>query len=68
MDTRIGSTVFVSGYPIDRTYANGNYADYGRIHHEELGWYYARTDTWGEDLLLQQAIPVRRGRPGHHFS
>ena len=45
-----------------RTYDNGNYGDYGRgyILKDTVG-NYARTQTWWElNLLLQQAIPVRK--------
>lgn len=63
--TRIGGTAFLeSGYPITRTYDNGNYGDYGRgyILKDTVG-NYARTQTWWElNLLLQQAIPVRKGK------
>ena len=63
--TRIGGTAFLEiGYPITRTYDNGNYGDYGRgyILKDTVG-NYARTQTWWElNLLLQQAIPVRKGK------
>ena len=63
--TRIGGTFFMeSGYPISRFYNNGNYGDYGNgsILKDTIGSY-ARTLTWWElNLLLQQAIPVRKGK------
>jgi hypothetical protein len=63
--TRLGGTIFVeSGYPISRTYNNGNYGDYGRgyIYKDTVGSY-ARSATWYElNLLIQQSIPVRKGK------
>ncbi len=63
--TRLGALLFLeSGYPITRTYSNGNYADYGRsyILKETVGSY-ARTETWFQvNLQIQQAIPVRKGK------
>jgi hypothetical protein len=63
--TRLGGTFFLeSGYPISRTYNNGNYGDYGRgyIYKDTVGSY-ARSATWYElNLLIQQAIPVRKGK------
>ena len=52
-----------SGYPISRTYNNGNYGDYGRSYiFRELSGSYARSATWWElNLLLTQKIPVRTG-------
>jgi hypothetical protein len=63
--TRLGATLFMeSGYPLSRTYNNGNYGDYGRGYIlKSLTGSYARTMTWWElNLLLQQVIPVRRGK------
>ena len=63
--TRLGATFFLeSGYPISRTYQNGNYSDDGRtfIYKDTVGSY-ARSQTWYElNLLIQQAIPVRKGK------
>ena len=63
--TRLGSTLFMeSGYPLSRTYSNGNYGDYGRgyIYKDTVGSY-ARSKTWYElNILIQQAIPVRKGK------
>ena len=63
--TRIGGTIFMeSGYPVSRTYPNGNYGDYGRgyILKDTVG-NYARAATWWElNLLIQQAVPVRKGK------
>ena len=63
--TRLGATFFLeSGYPISRTYQNGNYSDDGRtyIYKDTVGAY-ARSQTWYElNLLIQQAIPVRKGK------
>jgi len=53
-----------SGYPISRTYANGNSMDYGRGYFlkQTIGTY-ARTETWFQlDLQFKQAIPVRKGK------
>lgn len=63
-DTRIGGTFFMeSGYPLSRTYGNGNFGDYGRSYiFKETAGTYARTATWWElNLLITQKIPVRRG-------
>ena len=63
--TKIGGTFFLeSGYPISRSYSNGNAAgDFGRgfIYKDRVGTY-ARSATWWElNILIQQAIPVRKG-------
>jgi hypothetical protein len=53
-----------TGYPVSRTYNNGNYGDYGRgyILKDTVGSY-ARAATWWElNILIQQAIPVRKGK------
>jgi hypothetical protein len=53
-----------SGYPLSRTYSNGNYGDYGRgyILKDTVGSY-ARSKTWYElNILIQQAVPVRKGK------
>ncbi|MBM74340.1 MAG: hypothetical protein CMK59_02970 [Proteobacteria bacterium] len=63
--TRLGATLFLeSGYPLSRTYNNGNYGDFGRgfIYKDTVGTY-ARAATWWElNLLVQQALPVRKGK------
>lgn len=64
--TRLGATFFLeSGYPVSRTYNNGNYGgNYGRgfIYKDTVGSY-GRAATWYElNILVQQAIPVRKGK------
>ena len=63
--TRLGMVAFLeSGYPLSRTYANGNFGDYGQTYilKQTVGTY-ARSMTWWEmNLQVQQAIPVRKGK------
>lgn len=63
--TRLGMIVFLeSGYPITRSYANGNFGDYGStfILKETIGTYARATTWWETNLQVQQAIPVRKGK------
>ena len=53
-----------SGYPITRSYANGNFGDYGStfILKETIGAYTRSMTWWEANLQVQQAIPVRKGK------
>jgi hypothetical protein len=63
--TRLGAVFYMeTGYPITRSWNNGNYADYGRSYFlKDTVGSYARTNTWWQlNMQIQQAIPVRKGK------
>ncbi len=61
--TRVGATVFYeSGNPESRYYSNGSSVGYSTILRDTVGTYAREEASWSTSILVQQGIPVRKGK------
>ncbi|RME26120.1 MAG: TonB-dependent receptor [Deltaproteobacteria bacterium] len=61
--TQLGGTLmYESGNPESRYYGNGSSVGYGSILRQTIGTYAREEPWWSLSILLQQSIPVRKGK------